>query len=454
MATEVKLPNLGDNIEGADVLRVLVKAGDKVSKQTTVVELETDKATVEVPAEAEGTVEKVLVKQGDRVKVGQSLIVVAGGSGAAAAPAKTEAPKAEAAKAEAPKAEAPKAEAPKAEAPRAEAPTRAAEAPAPRKEAPRTNGAPKPGAEPAHPAPAAPSVRRLAREIGVNINHVKGTGPRGRISPEDVKRTAKQMLAGAVAAVAPAAPGAVAPRISLPDFSRWGETSREPLKGVRKKTAEQMTLAWTTIPQVTQYDQCDITELEKLRVSLSPRAEKAGGKLTVTAILLKVLASALRKFPDFNASLDLESQEIVYKKFFNVGVAVDTPSGLLVPVVKNVDRKNILELSAELQQLAEKARDRKTSMDDLQGACITITNLGGIGGTAFSPIVNPPEAAILGVSRAKMEPVWDGAAFVPRLILPLSLSYDHRLIDGASAARFLRWICSALEQPFLLSFEG
>lgn len=442
MATEVKLPNLGDNIEGADVLRVLVKAGDKVSAQTTVVELETDKATVEVPAEAEGTVEKVLVKEGDRVKVGQPLVTLAGGAAAKAAP-KAEAPKAEASKPAAPRAEAPRPSG--AEAPRAEA----------RDASRATNGSSKPVAESTgRPAPAAPSVRRLAREIGVNINHVKGTGPHGRISPEDVKRTAKQMLAGAVSAVAASSGGVAAPRVSLPDFSRWGETSREPLKGVRKKTSEQMTLAWTTIPQVTQYDQCDVTELEKLRVSLSPRAEKAGGKLTVTAILLKVLASALKRFPDFNASLDLDSQEIVYKKFFNVGVAVDTPSGLLVPVIKNVDRKNIMELSAELQQLAEKARDRKIGMDDLQGACITITNLGGIGGTAFSPIVNPPEAAILGVSRSKMEPVWDGAQFVPRLILPLSLSYDHRLIDGASAARFLRWVCSALEQPFLLSFEG
>lgn len=450
MATEVKLPNLGDNIEGADVLRVLVKAGDKVSAQTTVVELETDKATVEVPAEAEGTVEKVLVKQGDRVKVGQALMTVAGGDGKAAA----RAPEAPAKEAPAPARAAP--------APvKAAETTRAAEGvktpmESPRKDPPRhTNGSSKSVPESSgKPAPAAPSVRRLAREIGVNINSVKGTGPHGRISPEDVKRTAKQMLAGAVTAVG-SSPGAVAaPRVSLPDFSRWGEVSREPLKGVRKKTSEQMTLAWTTIPQVTQYDQCDITDLEKLRVSLSPRAEKAGGKLTVTAILLKVLASALKRFPDFNSSLDLETQEIVYKKFFNVGVAVDTPSGLLVPVVKNVDSKNIMELSAELQALGAKARDRKTSMEELQGACITITNLGGIGGTAFSPIVNPPEAAILGVSRSKMEPVWDGAQFVPRLILPLSLSYDHRLIDGASAARFLRWICSALEQPFLLAFEG
>lgn len=440
MPTEVKLPSLGDNIDGADVLRVLVKTGDKVSAQTTVIELETDKATVEVPAEAEGTVEKVLVKEGDRVKVGQALIVVSGKS--AAPPPKSEP---EPAKAAPPS--------------RAESrPTGPVKQPAeaPRKEPPRlTNGASKAVPESTgHPAPAAPSVRRLAREIGVNINQVKGSGPNGRISPEDVKRTAKQLLAGAAAAVAPTSGGMVVPRVSLPDFSRWGEVSREPLKGVRKKTSEQMTLAWTTIPQVTQYDQCDITELEKLRQKLSPRAEKAGGKLTVTAILLKVIASALKRFPDFNASLDLESQEIVHKKFFNVGVAVDTPSGLLVPVVKNVDRKNILELSAELQGLAEKARDRKTSMDELQGACITITNLGGIGGTAFSPIVNPPEVAILGVSRSKMEPVWDGNAFVPRLMLPMSLSYDHRIIDGANAARFLRWVCSALEQPFLLSFEG
>ncbi|GMU53003.1 MAG: dihydrolipoamide acetyltransferase component of pyruvate dehydrogenase complex [Candidatus Xenobia bacterium] len=440
MATEVKLPNLGDNIDGADVLRVLVKPGDTVTAQTAVVELETDKATVEVPAEVAGTVEKVLVKAGERARVGQVILTVTGGSAPAASS----------------KAPAPSPRSEPAPAPRSEPPAVATrEAPPPPVvPAVKTNGSSKTAPVAAGPsAPAAPSVRRLAREIGVNIAQVQGTGPGGRISAEDVKRTAKQMLAGTLA-VAPAAGAPALPRVSLPDFSRWGETSREPLKGVRKKTAEQMTLAWTTIPQVTQYDQCDITELEKLRVSLSPRAEKAGGKLTVTAILLKVLASALKRFPDFNASIDLDSQEIVYKKFFNVGVAVDTPSGLLVPVVKNVERKNILELAAELQALAEKARDRKTSMEDLQGACITITNLGGIGGTAFSPIVNPPEAAILGVSRSRMEPVWDGNAFVPRLMLPLSLSYDHRLIDGANAARFLRWVCSALEQPFLLSFEG
>jgi pyruvate dehydrogenase E2 component (dihydrolipoamide acetyltransferase) len=296
-------------------------------------------------------------------------------------------------------------------------------------------------------------VRRLARELGLDIYNVSGTGPAGRISEEDVKAHAKATLAAAVsAAQAPQASRLAEPK--LPDFTKWGKVERVSMRGVRRKTAEHLREAWVTIPHVTQHDRADITELEQLRAKFAPRAEEAGGKMTVTAIALKVCASALKVFPQFNASIDMEKEEIVYKQYINIGVAVDTDRGLLVPVIRDVDRKNIVELAAELSQLSKKARDKKLTPEEMEGGTFTITNLGGIGGTAFTPIVNHPEVAILGLSRGRMEPEWISGKFEPRLILPLSLSYDHRLIDGADAARFLRWIAEAFEQPFLLSVQG
>jgi pyruvate dehydrogenase E2 component (dihydrolipoamide acetyltransferase) len=241
---------------------------------------------------------------------------------------------------------------------------------------------------------------------------------------------------------------------ALPDFSKWGKIERVSMRGVRRKTAEHMWEAWSAIPHVTQQDKADITELEHLRTKFAPKAAEAGGKMTVTAIALKVCASALKIFPQFNASIDMEKEEIVYKQFINIGVAVDTDRGLLVPVIRDVDKKNIVELAAELTGLSKKARDKKLSPADMEGGTFTITNLGGIGGTGFSPIVNYPEVSILGLSRSSMEPVWMDNKFEPRMVLPLSLSYDHRLIDGADAARFLRWIAEAFEQPFLLSVQG
>jgi pyruvate dehydrogenase E2 component (dihydrolipoamide acetyltransferase) len=240
----------------------------------------------------------------------------------------------------------------------------------------------------------------------------------------------------------------------LPDFAKWGEVERQAMSNVRRKTAEHLSNAWNSIPHVTQGDKADITELEKLRKKFGPEVEKRGGKLTVTAILVKVLAAAVKVFPQFNASVDVQSSEIIYKKYVNIGIAVDTDRGLLVPVVRNADQKNIAQIAAEVQQAAVKARDKKLTLEDMSGGGISISNLGGIGGTHFTPIVNWPEVAILGVSRGQMEPVWTGDAFEPRLMLPLSLSYDHRVIDGADAMRFLRWVADALEQPFLLSLHG
>jgi pyruvate dehydrogenase E2 component (dihydrolipoamide acetyltransferase) len=305
-----------------------------------------------------------------------------------------------------------------------------------------------------NPIPAAPHVRRLAREIGVNIRTVTGSGPGGRISEEDVKQCAKNTLMQAAANAATQAPRGTFVEPELPDFSKWGKTERVSMRGVRRKTAEHLRQAWNTIPHVTQQDRSDITELEQLRARFAPRVEEAGGKMTVTAIALKVCASALKVFPQFNASIDMGKEEIIYKQYINLGVAMDTDRGLLVPVIRDVDKKNIVELATELTQLSKKARDRKLTPDEMLGGTFTITNLGGIGGTGFSPIVNYPEVAILGLSRSRMEPEWVNNKFEPRLILPLSLSYDHRLIDGADAARFLRWIAEAFEQPFLLSVQG
>jgi pyruvate dehydrogenase E2 component (dihydrolipoamide acetyltransferase) len=285
-------------------------------------------------------------------------------------------------------------------------------------------------------------VRRLARELGVDIRRVPGSGPEGRVSSEDVQAFARGALSGGAGAGAAAA---------LPDFAKWGEVERKPMSNIRRKTAEHLGHAWATIPHVTQHDRADVTALEALRKQYSPQAEKAGGKLTMTAIALKIVAGALRRFPQFNASIDVARNELIFKKAVHVGVAADTERGLLVPVVRDADRKGILELSAELARLSEKARGGKLSPDEMQGGGFTITNLGGIGGVAFTPIVNWPEVAILGISRASMEPVYTGSGFEPRLMLPLSLSYDHRVIDGADAARFLRWVADAFEQPFVLA---
>jgi pyruvate dehydrogenase E2 component (dihydrolipoamide acetyltransferase) len=312
-------------------------------------------------------------------------------------------------------------------------------------------------------APAAPSVRRLAREIGVDVTQVPGTGPGGRITQDDVKEFAKRVMYSlggngqSAAASGAAAGGAVARAVNvqpLPDFSKWGEVERKAMTGIRRKTAEHLSHAWQTIPHVTQFDKADITALEQMRRKYRPEVEKAGGNLTVTAIAAKVIASALKVFPQFNASVDQAGEAVVYKKYIHVGIAVDTENGLLVPVIRNADQKNLIQLSVEINQLAEKAKARKLSLDEMSGGSMSISNLGGIGGTAFTPIVNWPEVAILGISRGGFEPVWNGTAFEPRQMLPLSLSYDHRLIDGADAIRFLRWVAEALENPFALTLRG
>jgi pyruvate dehydrogenase E2 component (dihydrolipoamide acetyltransferase) len=440
---EVKLPDLGENIHNATLLSVLVKPGDVVTAETSILEIETDKATLEVPAGVAGKVLEVRVKDGQKISIGEVVLTLepAASSGGATAPP---AEKSDSAPPKTATVEERKSAAPVA-------------APAPPVQR-SANGASKSRpvqASSAHSAPASPTVRRLAREIGVHIEQVKGSGPRGRISHEDVKAHSRALLSGQGQRASGGA-GFALTIPDLPDFTKFGTVQREAMSGIRKATAKQMGLAWSTIPMVTQFDKADLSQFEELRGRLEGKFKARGAKLTVTALLLKILASALKVFPKFNASLDLKSEEVVFKQYFNLGVAVDTERGLLVPVLKNVDRKNILELAVEMGQLAQKARDRKVSPDELQGASMTVTNLGGIGGTNFTPIVNPPEVAILGVSRSAMEPFWQAqtGVFVPKLMLPLSMSYDHRLIDGAEAARFLRWVCEALETPAMLIFEG
>jgi len=507
--TDFVLPELGENIAAGDVLRVLVKPGDTIAREQAVLELETDKATIEVPSSVAGQVKEIKVKAGDKVKVGQAILSVEDGNAKDTKDTKDAKPAEAAQSREEPKNE------------RAAGANTAAKIPAEepgleqhvegQKRATAPGSTDKPGdkrtgyteaeddqiaaefgedepavppttpprsqkkvvdisrgaraaAEPAPPelpeeppAPAAPSVRRLARELGVDVNKVPGSGPAGRISVDDVKAYAKQLVTGAGRS------GGAAGPVPLPDFSRWGEVERQPMKAVRRKTAEHLSAAWATIPHVTQCDLADITGLEELRKTHAKAVEAAGGNLTVTAIAVKVVAAALRKFPQFNSSIDMDAGEIVVKKYVNIGIAVDTDRGLLVPVIRNADQKNIVQLAAEIAQLSEKARNRKIALEEMQGGSFSISNLGGIGGTYFTPIVNAPEVAILGVSRASMQPKAergrgpassDDVTFVPRLMLPLSLSYDHRVIDGADGIRFLRWVVEALEQPFLLALHG
>jgi pyruvate dehydrogenase E2 component (dihydrolipoamide acetyltransferase) len=494
MPTDFKLPELGENVTAGDVVRVLVSAGDTIAKDQPLLELETDKATIEVPSTVSGTVRDIRVKQGEKVKVGQVVLTVdEGGAGApkqAAAEKGAPAGKAEKpaptpasgdpegltqvapgsagesstarAEADAAKGEVERGrgtvtstpdkrlddsaaqavdrgeESPARQKPRGEVVeiSRGARTAAPTASAEEDAGGPIP--------PAAPSVRRLARELGVDIRRVPGSGADGRISADDVQAYVRGVMSGG-------GPGASSSTAAapLPDFSKWGEVERKPMSNIRRKTAEHLSHAWNAIPHVTQHDKADITALDALRKQYSPLAEKAGGKLTMTAIALKVVAAALRKFPQFNASVDVQKAEIVFKKSVHVGVAVDTDRGLLVPVIRDVDRKGVVDLSVELAKLSEKARAGKLSLDEMQGGGFSISNLGGIGGTAFTPIVNWPEVAILGISRGAYEPHWNGQLFEPRLALPLSLSYDHRVIDGADAARFLRWIVEAMEQPFV-----
>jgi pyruvate dehydrogenase E2 component (dihydrolipoamide acetyltransferase) len=463
MPTDIKLPELGENIEGGDVLRVMVKAGEAIRKDQPVLELETDKATIEVPSSAGGVVKEVKVKAGEKVKVGQTIFIVDEDA--------SESPGTEASRpAERPEDRRPSSEAvadrrSPGEGAQANQP---AEVRSPAKPDRRKADvlemkpaksaaspvavpapAPQPSASDVSSIPAAPSARRLARELGVSIQDVQGSGPGGRISMDDVTAYARRLLSGATGARMAAASAA-----ALPDFAHWGPIERKPMTGVRRTTAQRLTQAWNTVPHVFQHDRADITNLEALRKRLSKRVEAEGkAPITITAFLIRILGAALGKFPQMNSSLDLQTEEIIYKHYVNIGVAVDTERGLLVPVIRDVDKKGIVQLAEETAQAAERARNRKLSLDDMQGGSMSISNLGSLGGGAFTPIVNWPEVAILGVARARMEQVHVDGQFVPRPMLPLTLSYDHRVIDGADGVRILRWIVEVIEQPALIWIE-
>ncbi|MEE2636757.1 MAG: 2-oxo acid dehydrogenase subunit E2 [Acidobacteriota bacterium] len=432
MAIEVKLPELGEGIDEADVVRVLVAVGDTVTADQALLEVETDKATVEVPSPAAGVVRTVAVEAGTTIAVGELIVSL------------------ETAGSTAPRASVPDTPADTA----AITPQPATTSSSPGQNDPaehRVLAEPPPSTVPAsvtgpsrqrRRALAAPSVRKLAREIGVDIDTVQGSGTHERVKPEDVKAHAKRalesQLTGARTVTVP----------TLPDFARWGAIERAPMNGIRRTVARRMTQAWHAVPHVTQHDRADISEFEAIRRTAKKTAPEH--PVTVTALAVAVAAAALKEFPQFNASLDMARDEVVYKQYINIGVAVDTDRGLIVPVIRAADTKTLGTLSSEIAKIASTVRAGRVSPRDLEGGTFTITNLGGLGGTLFTPIVNYPEVAILGLSRSAPAPVYRHDRFEPRPMLPLSLSYDHRLIDGADAVRFLRWVADRLEHPLLL----
>ena len=472
---EFTLPELGEDIDEADVLKVLVAEGDTIALEQALLEIETEKATLDVPSSVVGVVTKIHVSEGDTIKPGQLILSVSEVGAAAAAPA-SETPAPEAAAPEAAPEEV--VAEPVTEAAPVEAEAEVAE-PAVATEAEAT---PEPEAAPApvatsevEPPPvvaegqaifASPAVRKFAREIGLDLGAVSGSGPGGRISEEDVKQQARRLMAGlgsgggtseaAATGAAASSGGSVLyePR-ELPDFTQFGGVRRERLSRLRRTVARNMTQAWTEIPHVTLQRSADITEMEELRQRYKGDAKAAGGNLTISVFILKILAAALKAQPLLGTSLDMETHELIYKDYVNIGVAVDTERGLVVPAIRNVDEKNIIDLSVELNEMAERARTNKLTLDDSRGGMFTLTNLGSLSTGYFSPIINPPEVGVLGVGRAQWTPVLDAnKEWEPRLLMPMSLSHDHRVVDGADGARFMQWIVDAIDNPMLLALEG
>ena len=447
MSLEIIVPEISDGITAGTVVAIMVEVGDHVEEDQTLLELETDKAVVAIPSPAAGKLSAIKVKEGEAADVGSVVMLLepAANVGETAPSSATETPVAEKLAPEAEE-EVPSPQPPKAD----------PLPPATVEQGPKSVDLTSLRRDDLV-APAAPSVRRMARELGVDIYHVQGSGAGGRISREDIRafvqNTMQRLSGGDEKIVAAAEFRGLHAQRPLPDFSKWGKISREPLSRVRELTADSMGYAWSTIPMVTQYDKVRIAEIEDFRRDFNFTVA-AENKLTMTAILVKVCAAALAAFPQFNSSLDLASKELILKQYIHIGVAVDTPGGLLVPVIRDADKKGIESLATELNGMAAKTRERKISPTDLEGGTFTISNLGGIGGTSFTPIVYAPQVAILGVSRAKTEPFWDGQNFTPELMMTLSLTYDHRVIDGADGARFLRWICEAIENPLNLVMKG
>ncbi len=420
---EVKVPDIGDFAD-IPVIEILVKPGDTVKKEDSLISLESDKATMEVPSSHAGVVKEIKLKLGDKVSMGSVVLVLEESAGAAATPAPAPAPT-----------------------PPAPTPARAAQpaaAPAP---APKPAPAATATLAAAEPIPASvhasPSIRAFARELGVDLTKVKGTAPKGRITKEDVQGFVKAELSKPKGA-ASAGGGFAFPEMPPVDFTKFGEIETRALSRIKKLSGNNLARNWVMIPHVTQQDEADITEVEAFRVKTNEENAKSGAKVTMLAFLIKASVAALKKFPEFNASLEPGGENLILKKYYNIGFAADTPNGLVVPVIKNADRKSVLEIAREMTDLSAKAREGKLSPTEMSGGCFSISSLGGIGGTFFTPIINAPEVAILGVSKSSMKPVWNGKEFVPRLILPLSLSYDHRVVDGAAGARFTTYLAGLM----------
>lgn len=432
MTIEIKVPDIGD-FDGVEIIEVLVKAGDTVAAEQSIITVESDKASMEIPCPQAGVVKELKVKIGDKVKEGTLMLILEPAEGGAAAAA----PKAE----EAPKAEAPKVEAPK---PAAPAPTAAVASSAAAPAEPHN-----PTAASVNAPHASPSVRKFARELGVNLVTVQGTGPKGRITPDDVRNFVKAAVAGVGSSSAGAAKGGSGVGLDLlpwpkVDFTKFGEIEEQELSRIKKLSGPNLHRNWVMIPHVTQFDEADITDLEQFRKDTNAALAKQGVKLTMLAFVMKACVAVLKKYPAFNASLSEAGDKLIVKKYWNIGFAADTPNGLVVPVIKGVDQKGFSQIANELGELSAQARDGKLKGADMQGATFTVSSLGGVGGTLFTPIINAPEVAILGLSKSAMKPVWNGKEFEPRLMLPLSLSYDHRVIDGAMAARFTTELAGVL----------
>lgn len=414
MNEKIILPELGDGIEGGDVVNILVSKGDEIEKDSVLLELETDKAVLEFPSPQSGRITEIHIQKGDTVTVGQLLVTldIKGNKEQSEETANSQEEKNIVRQHE--------------------------QRPEPSHE-PETQPFLEDEKEPVGELlPAGPATRKLARELGMDLSKVQGTGKDGRITLDDVKSHVKHRLTST-----PSLAGV--PAVVLPDFSQWGPVERKPFSSLRRKVAENLTAAWSAVPLVTQFDEADVTELEKMRKKNVHDVQEKGGKLTITVFVMKALVTALKAFPQFNASLDVHRGEIIYKQYFNIGVAVDTPSGLIVPVIKNVDDKSLAELAIELTELSKKARDRKVPLEELRGGNLSVSNLGGIGGTGFTPLVNPPDVAVVGLSRSRVVPVWREGQCEPRLVMPFSVSYDHRVIDGADGARFSRLVAHELE---------
>jgi pyruvate dehydrogenase E2 component (dihydrolipoamide acetyltransferase) len=437
MKKEVKIPDIAENVESGLVAGILVKEGDKVEEDQPLVEIETDKAATDIPSPYGGTVSEIKIKEGDEVKVNQVIMIIdtreedeeeeKGGEKTVGESEEKKAPEESE--------EEESAEESEEEESAEESEEKAKKEP--EKESEEKQEEEEEGTRQPSDIPASPSVRRLAREMNVDITEVKGSGPGKRLTADDIKEAAGKEEEETAEKAG-----------EKTGLSKWGRVTEEKMSNTRKTTARNVSRAWREIPHVTQFDEADMTGLDKFMEGIKEKISKKGAKLTVTAVLLRITSLALQKFPRFNSSLDMEAGSISYRHYLNIGVAVDTSRGLLVPVIKDADKKSLAEISVELAELAQKVRDKKVSLEELQGGTFTISNLGGIGGTDFTPIVYPPQVAILGVSRAAYKKIYVNGKFKKRLVIPLSLSYDHRVIDGADGARFLRWICDVIENPY------